>query len=53
MPEVLAQATKNPAEAGFFAKGAEGSGGLQCLDAGGQAALVTGSLVLVDQAAGR
>jgi hypothetical protein len=53
MPEVLAQATKNPAEAGFFAKGAEGSGGLQCLDARGQASLVTGSLVLVDQAAGR
>ena len=50
--------TKNPAGAGFFgaadasAEGCEGSGGLlQRLDARGQAALVTGSLVLVDQAA--
>ena len=45
--------TKNPAGAGFFgAADPQGSGGLlQRLDAGSQAALVTGSLVLVDQAA--
>ena len=45
--------TKNPAGAGFFgAADRQGSGGLlQRLDAGSQAALVTGSLVLVDQAA--
>ena len=45
--------TKNPAEAGFFDEAASaGSGGLQRLDARGQASLVTGGLVLVDQAAG-
>src|SRR5690606_9255878 len=43
--------TKNPAEAGFFDERDNlRSGGLEGLDAGGQAALVTGSLVLVDQA---
>src|SRR5678815_2572641 len=44
--------TKNPAGAGFFndARACD-SGGLQRLDARGQAALVTGRLVLVDQAA--
>ena len=43
--------TKNPAGAGFFgAADPQGSGGLlQRLDAGSQAALVTGSVVLVDQ----
>src|SRR5690606_28005493 len=66
-PEAGFRATKNPAEAGFFMAclaGAEGpardarpapgqgSGGLDGLDARGQAALVAGSLVLVDQAAG-
>src|SRR3970040_894783 len=46
------QANKNPAEAGFLVSVAvsDRSGGLQCLDASVQAALVTGSLVLVDQA---
>src|SRR5690606_17059018 len=45
---------KNPAEAGFFStrRIRRGSGGgLERLDAGGQAALVPGGLVLVDQAA--
>jgi len=53
------QATKNPAKAGLFyaAEGrapgvVAGSGGLEGLDAGGDAALVARSLVLVDQAAG-
>src|SRR5688572_19457968 len=49
--EAMDQAIKNPAGAGFFAScNAPGSGSLQRLDAGGQAALVAGSLVLVDQA---
>ena len=44
--------TKNPAKAGFFGvRERDVSGGLQGLDAGGQAALVTGGLVLVNQAA--
>ena len=48
------QAQKNPAFAGFFEAAAAPleSGGLQGLDARGEAALVTGGLVLVDQAAG-
>src|SRR6185369_14053552 len=48
----FASLTKNPAKAGFFKVAAApcGSGGLQRLDARGQAALVTGGLVLVDQA---
>src|SRR4249919_2847094 len=51
-PETYARATKNPAEAGFFDIARDGgSGGLQRLDARGEAALVTGGLVLVDQAA--
>jgi len=52
MLDAFVRATKNPAKAGFFAKGAEGFSGLQRLDARGQAGLVTGCLVLVDQAAG-
>jgi hypothetical protein len=54
----IAQATKNPAKAGFLhategqALGATAeSGGLEGLDAGGQAALVASGLVLVDQTA--
>ena len=51
----IAQATKNPAQAGFFAAAAQralrrAQAALQRLDAGGQAALVAGGLVLVDQA---
>ena len=52
MLDAFVRATKNPAKAGFFAKGTEGLSGLQRLDARGQAGLVTGGLVLVDQAAG-
>src|SRR5690606_18662463 len=46
------KAAKNPALAGFFEATAlkRGSGGLERLDAGGQAALVARGLVLVDQA---
>ena len=55
------QATKNPAEAGFLFDAIRGqralgraagraSGGLEGLDAGVQAGLVTGGLVLVDEA---
>src|SRR6476661_777298 len=45
------RAQKNPAGAGFLRSAERGSGGgLQRLDAGVQAALVTGGLVLVDQA---
>jgi hypothetical protein len=46
---------KNPAKAGFctaHTAGSGGSGGLEGLDARGQAALMTGGFVLVDQAAG-
>src|SRR5690606_25689962 len=44
--------TKNPAGAGSFCSGLRlRSGGLERLDAGGQAALVAGGLVPVDQAA--
>src|SRR5690606_20467232 len=67
-PEPVFRPTKNPAEAGFFvaclgeaeraARAAppilrlESGSGLDGLDARGEAALVTRSLVLVDQAAG-
>src|SRR5690606_12288639 len=65
-PEPIARTTKNPAEAGFFIACLVGagraarcarsalnrvSGGLEGLDARGQAALVASGLVLVDQAA--
>ncbi len=49
MPD--ARANKNPAEAGFLTESVRlVSGGLQRLDARSQARLVTGGLVLVDQA---
>src|SRR3546814_4149460 len=59
-PAAQSQAAKNPAQAGFFdgrnnpagRPGEARSGGLERLDARGQAALVAGGLVLVDQAAG-
>src|SRR5690349_20503043 len=58
LPERKFQTTKNPAGAGFFVvrqacgrwAAAPGSGELDRLHAGGQAALVARSLVLVDQA---
>src|SRR5690606_14473269 len=58
MSRVESRATKNPARAGSFATrrpagpGDAGSGCLERLDARGEAALVAGGLVLVDQAAG-
>src|SRR3546814_5558971 len=59
-PAAQSQAAKNPAQAGFFdgrnnpagRPGEARSGGLERLDARGQAALVAGGLVFVDQAAG-
>lgn len=51
---VVLRTTKNPAEAGFLSACviAIESSGFECLDARGQAALMTSGLVLVDQAAG-
>src|SRR5688500_18593754 len=52
LQNAVCQATKNPAEAGFSDKTVNpASGSLERLDAGDQAALVAGGLVLVDQAA--
>ena len=45
--------TKKPAKAGFFREHEDASGGFEGLDVRAQAALMTGSLVLVDQATRR